>query len=169
MSPLIPGLPEAGLCPLRPGLPEAGLCPLIPGLRGTGLHLLSGWGSGQSSVPPPLGLPEGGAVFPLKSGLPEPIFTHLHKIRTFYVLFGIAHKITMYFIRMKGAMCPFKTSSGVRRILYFSCLSHWMLNTDIYFEFFRLIREKQRLQQIKEIGDCAHICHFVILLLKYSQ
>ena len=92
--------------------------------------------SGQSSVPPPLGLPEGRAVFPLKSGLSEPIFMHLHKIRTFYVLFGIAHKITMYFIRMKGAMCPFKTSSGVRRILYFSCLSHWMLNTDIYFEFF---------------------------------
>ena len=131
------------------------MSPLRLGLPGTGLRLLSGWGSGQSSVPQPLGLPEGRAVFPLKSGFPEPIFMLLHKIRTFYVLFGIAHKITTYFIRMKGAVCPFETSSGVRRILYFSCLSHWMLNTDIYFEFFRLIREKQRLQQIKEIEDRA--------------
>ena len=32
-----------------------------------------------------------------------------------------------------------------------------MLNTDIYFEFFKLIREKQRLQQIKEIGDYKYL------------
>ena len=67
------------------------------------------------------GLPEGRLCLPSDWGSLSQFLCICIKLELFMCYFGVAHKITIYFIRMKGAICPFQTSSGVRRILYFSC------------------------------------------------